>query len=97
MWWPTLSIKTTHDEFEGRAEWLTALTYSHWHFDYLVHGIHVAGITGSKTFGVAKKMKIKAVGAAVDINVSISNAIKGMEIAVNDHLKESGRKGLRVL
>lgn len=87
-------VKTTHREFEGRAEWLTALTYPHWHIDYLGHGIHVP-IVGSKMFGVAKKVKIKAVGASVDINVSISNVIKGIEIAVNDHLKERGRKGFK--
>lgn len=42
-------------------------------------------------------MNIKAVSASVGLNVSISNVIGGIEIEVNDYLKEKEKKGSKVL
>lgn len=53
-------IKIDHPEFEGRASW--AANYADDEdIDGAGHGTFVAGIVGSKSFGVAKKTQLLAV------------------------------------
>lgn len=58
-------IKVDHPEFEGRAVWGADVTGENRLEDCsphaVGHGTHVAGIVGSKTYGVAKKAKLVAI------------------------------------
>lgn len=95
-------IKTTHPDFEGRAVWGDAVAFPKLKVDAHGHGSHVAGTIGSRTYGVAKNVDLVAVGV---MNVlgsgTISDIIKGVEFAVNDHrlklaANKKGYKGATV-
>ncbi|KAL1924017.1 uncharacterized protein VTP21DRAFT_7052 [Calcarisporiella thermophila] len=77
-------ILTSHPEFEGRARW-GATFAPDGDRDLNGHGTHVAGTIGSKTYGVAKKVKLVAV-KVLDKNGSgsWSNIIAGVNWAAND-------------
>ncbi|KAJ3489274.1 hypothetical protein NLG97_g6033 [Lecanicillium saksenae] len=53
-------IDVNHPEFEGRATWLAKYGPGP-NYDECGHGTHVAGIIGSKTYGVAKKTQLYSV------------------------------------
>ncbi|ORY58386.1 subtilase [Pseudomassariella vexata] len=77
-------IDTTHAEFEGRAKWLANYADKD-DTDGQGHGTHCAGTIGSKTYGVAKKIKLFAV-KVLDSEGSGTNAdvIAGMDFVVKD-------------
>ncbi|KAL1917842.1 uncharacterized protein VTP21DRAFT_3676 [Calcarisporiella thermophila] len=79
-------IYTRHPEFEGRASWGKTFAPDG-DSDGNGHGTHVAGTIGSKTYGVAKKVKLIAV-KVLDRNGSgsWSNVIAGVNWAA-DHAK----------
>ncbi|KAK7679918.1 hypothetical protein QCA50_017078 [Cerrena zonata] len=91
-------IKVEHSEFEGRASWGDAVPFPHIKFDGHGHGTHCAGIIGSKTYGVAKKVELVAVGVMNALGSgTTSDIIKGIEFVVNDHKEkvQTKRKGFK--
>ena len=72
-------IRTTHQEFEGRAssDWTA---YGDSAEDALGHGTHVAGTIGGKSFGVAPKVKLHAIKVLDDSGWGYdSDIISGIE------------------
>lgn len=79
-------IKVGHDEFEGRATWGKSVAFPNLEVDGNGHGTHCAGIIGSKTYGVAKKVDLVAVSVMNLLGSGLtSDIIKGIEFVVNDH------------
>ena len=76
-------IRTTHVEFEGRASFGFNALENTEDIDRFGHGTHVAGIIGSKTYGVAKKTNLIAV-KIYDMTTSASAVISGFQWAVKD-------------
>lgn len=95
-------IKTEHPDFEGRAVWGDAIAFPKLRVDAHGHGSHVAGTIGSKTYGIAKKVDLVAVGVMNLLGSgTTSDIIKGVEFAVNEHrakisAKTKGYKGATV-
>lgn len=84
-------IYKDHPEFEGRAKFGIDAT-GEGPGDQIGHGTHVAGLIGSKTYGVAKQSIIYEVKVLNDKGTgNISNIITGLEFTVN-HCKDSGRQ-----
>ncbi|KAI1430149.1 oryzin precursor [Xylaria sp. FL1777] len=90
-------IYVDHPEFEGRASWGTSFVANDAlpTVDENGHGTHVAGIAGSKTYGVAKKTNLIAVKV---LNAAgsgpISQIIAGIQWVLDDakskgHLNKS--------
>jgi subtilisin family serine protease len=92
-------VKFTHPEFEGRV--LNGPNYSSDRgnsTDLNGHGTHVAGIIGSKTYGVAKNVTIVAV-KVLDARGAgtVSGVIAGLNWAVNDARVRRGNGKLRAI
>lgn len=86
-------IETTHREFEGRATFLANFVDDGSNTDGSGHGTHIAGIIGSKTYGVSKKVKLFAVKVlGADGTGSLSGVLAGIDFATND-AKSRGCKG----
>ncbi|KAF9775724.1 hypothetical protein IL306_006142 [Fusarium sp. DS 682] len=81
-------IRTTHQEFQGRAKngW-TAFRKDY--VDRLGHGTHVAGTIAGKTFGVAKKAKVISVKVFQGGSSDLSVILNGLEWAINDIIKKN--------
>lgn len=82
-------INVKHDEFEDRAK----LGYNAikpdtrtWTDDF-GHGTHIAGIIGSKTFGVAKKTNLIAVKVVERDTGLLSHVLEGLQWAIKDILQ----------
>ncbi|KAJ3498314.1 hypothetical protein NLG97_g1226 [Lecanicillium saksenae] len=77
-------VEDTHPEFEGRAKQIK--TFASTNRDGNGHGTHCSGTIGSKTYGVAKKVKIYGV-KVLDDNGSgtLSNVIAGMDFVAGDY------------
>ncbi|KAI0877342.1 oryzin precursor [Hypoxylon argillaceum] len=76
-----------HPEFEGRATWGTSFVADDQKptVDENGHGTHVAGIAGSKTYGVAKKTNLIAVKVLNGAGSGpISQIIAGIQWVVDD-------------
>lgn len=85
-------IYKEHDDFGGRAVFGADFT-GDGPGDGNGHGTHVAGIVGSDTFGVAKKVnlvEVKALNSRGQGN--LTTVISAVEFAVN-HCKSSDKKG----
>ncbi|KAK9236776.1 peptidase S8/S53 domain-containing protein [Lipomyces kononenkoae] len=86
-------IYLAHPDFEGRA--VEGADYTgEGSGDSNGHGTHVAGLIGSNTYGVAKKItliEVKVLGATG--GGSLSNVIAGLDYAANSRIS-SGRKGV---
>lgn len=76
-------IRTTHNEFEGRATF-GYNAVNDVNTDNAGHGTHVAGTIGGKTFGVAKKTNLIAVKIFEGNSGTTSTVIRGFDWAVND-------------
>jgi serine protease len=82
-------IDVKHPEFEGRATWGGNFADSEGPDGCMdSHGTHVAGIIGSKTFGVAKDTALISV-KVLDCKGSgrTSNVLRGIDYIVKDKLK----------
>ncbi|EDO19478.1 hypothetical protein Kpol_1018p5 [Vanderwaltozyma polyspora DSM 70294] len=81
-------IYKEHPEFEGRVKFAIDLTQEG-PGDENGHGTHIAGIVGSKTFGVAKKVNIIDVKALDKKGQGqLSTILKALEFTIR-HCKES--------
>ncbi|GEQ68494.1 hypothetical protein JCM33374_g2162 [Metschnikowia sp. JCM 33374] len=95
-------IKVSHPDFEGRASWGDALAFPKIRIDAHGHGSHVAGTIGGKTYGIAKKVDLVAIGVMNLLGSgTTSDIIKGLEFAVKEHqakvaAKQKGYKGATV-
>lgn len=89
-------IDTLHTEFEGRARWGFSTTSPY--VDVHGHGTHIAGIIGSLTYGVSKKVNLIAVGVVNSGGtVPPTDLIEGIKWAIADHkanVHKDGFKGL---
>ncbi|KAI4638573.1 hypothetical protein J4E93_009873 [Alternaria ventricosa] len=83
-------IRTTHKEFDNnRASWGYNAANSN-NADVTGHGTHVAGVIGSKTYGVAKKTNLIAVKVIGDDNVAAgSSVLAGLNWVTNDIVTKS--------
>lgn len=88
-------IRHTHTEFEGRAHFLYSTVRDGVTSDCgSGHGTHVAGIIGSKTYGVAKKVSIFAVRVLdCDGGGTARNIVEGVDAVLNRTLR-SGRRSV---
>ncbi|KAG0681346.1 hypothetical protein C6P40_000839 [Pichia californica] len=87
-------VSTKNPDFEGRAILGPNFSSDLRNIDYIGHGTHVAGIVGSKTYGVAKEVTIHSVKVLDRKGQgTLSAVIEGLEYAVNHHL-DSGVPGI---
>lgn len=85
-------IYLEHEEFNGRAIPGIDLT-GEGSGDYNGHGTHVAGIVGSKSYGVAKKVKLIEIKVLNRLGQgSLAMVLGGIEFAVK-HCQETSKKG----
>lgn len=87
-------VFVNHPQFENRATLGPNFSTDFRNIDYIGHGTHVAGVLGSKTFGVAKEVNIHSV-KVLDRHGqgSLSSVISGLEYAVK-HKNENGIRGI---
>lgn len=89
-------VEDTHPDFEGRAHQLRSYVSGSNHDDN-GHGTNVAGIVGSKTYGVAKKTTIFGIKVA-DQNgaYQTSNVIAGLDFVASDSRNQNCPKGVAI-
>lgn len=76
-------VNIHHPDFENRAKWGYQCKICS-DYDETGHGTHVAGLIGSRTFGVAKKVQIVSV-KVFELNFSpISRILAGLQWAVDE-------------
>lgn len=86
-------VRIDHPQFEGRARHGINLTPEDSN-DFNGHGTHVAGLIGSKTYGVSKYVELVNVKALDRWGAgSLSMIIAAIEFAVKD-MNETGKKGV---
>lgn len=89
-------IDVAHPEFEDRAVWSANFADSI-DTDCNNHGTHVAGLVGSKSYGICVDAKLHAVKVlSCDGSGSLSGVIKGIEWVYNEH-KRKAQKESRLL
>lgn len=78
-------IRTTHDEFEGRAVWGYSAYPDVGFVDDFGHGTHCAGTIGARTYGVAKQAGLVAVKVLDRTGRgTTAHILDGLEWAVNN-------------
>lgn len=86
-------IDISHPDFEGRADWGWPSKISK--IDKFGHGTHVAGLAGSKHFGVAKNVKLIAVKVLDDFGFGSSSAvINGIQYILKRTKRNPSRKAI---
>ena len=89
-------IDISHPEFENRAVW-SANFADNVDTDCNSHGTHVAGLVGSKSYGVCVDAKLHAVKVlSCDGSGSLSGVIRGIEWVFNEHKRKSRNESRRV-
>lgn len=82
-------IDVSHPEFEGRAVWSNNFADSI-NTDCNNHGTHVAGLVGSRSYGVCVDANLHAVKVLnCEGSGSLSGVIKGIEWVFNEHKRKS--------
>ncbi|KAF2149682.1 alkaline proteinase [Myriangium duriaei CBS 260.36] len=89
-------VDVSNKEFEGRAFNAHLLRKKNGYKDTNGHGTGVAGVIGSKTFGVAKKCKILSVKVMEDTDAPMSDVMLGFDWAVKD-INTHKRRGRSVI
>lgn len=85
-------IHVDHPDFEGRANWGASLVVNDPRpgVDENGHGTHVAGIAGSRTYGVSKKTNLVAVKVLNAAGLGpVSQIIAGLQWVVNDAISKN--------
>lgn len=86
-------IDISHPDFEGRASWGWPNTKTK--KDKFGHGTFVAGIAGSKHFGVAKNANLIAVKVLDDFGIgSSSDVVNGVHYILNRTKRFTSRKAI---
>jgi len=86
-------IDITNPEFENRASWGITTIANADNTDNNGHGTFVAGIVGSKTYGVAKKCNLIAVKSLNGEGVGVSSdVLSGLEYVVNQYNKANSTR-----
>jgi subtilisin family serine protease len=86
-------IDVNHPEFGGRAHW-GANFVDNTDTDCNNHGTHVAGLVGSKSYGVCADSSLYAVKVlSCDGSGSLSGVIQGIEWAYKQHIEKSKSSG----
>ncbi|GAM87541.1 hypothetical protein ANO11243_055670 [Dothideomycetidae sp. 11243] len=85
-------VDVGHKDFEGRAYNAHMVDKKAGFEDKAAHGTAVAGIIGSKTFGVAKKVKILSVKAMEEPTGPLSDTMAGFDWAVKDIIAHKRRQ-----
>ncbi|PNY28425.1 Cuticle-degrading protease [Tolypocladium capitatum] len=87
-------IEETHPEFQGRAKMVHSFVRDQ-ETDGNGHGTHCAGIIGSKTYGVAKKVKLFGVKVLDDSGTgTYANVIAGMQLVMLEAPKQKCPRGV---
>jgi cerevisin len=90
-------IDITHPQFEGRAVWGANFADDK-DTDCNSHGTHVAGLVGSRDFGMCVDANLHAVKVlSCDGSGSLSGVIKGIEWAYNSHKSKTKNETSRIV
>ncbi|KAK6527799.1 serine protease [Orbilia ellipsospora] len=87
-------VDLKNSEFEGRAKQIYSLSNKYTE-DQRGHGTHVAGIIGSKSFGVAKKVNLISVKIlpARGENAALRQILEGIDKAIESHVNRRNEPG----
>lgn len=87
-------INIAHKDFEGRATWGATIPEGDDDLDGNGHGSHCAGTIASKSYGVSKKAHVVAIKVLRSSGSgTMSDVVKGVEVAANLHTAESKKAG----
>ncbi|KAF2157221.1 extracellular alkaline serine protease [Myriangium duriaei CBS 260.36] len=89
-------INDRHIDFEGRARLGHNTMQYEQKKDTTGHGTHIAGLIGSKTFGVAKQCKMIAVKVVYNNRANTGVTLRGYQWAVQ-HILQYNRRGNSVI
>ncbi|CAO3574416.1 unnamed protein product [Mortierella alpina] len=88
-------INIQHVDFEGRARWGITTVPGAPNTDDNGHGTFVAGVIGSRTFGVAKKVRLIAVkGLNKEGTSSLSQILAALDWTIKQGRQSSNRKNV---
>ncbi|KAG0290904.1 hypothetical protein BGZ98_003250 [Dissophora globulifera] len=88
-------INIDHVDFEGRARWGTTTVPGAPNTDDNGHGTFVAGVVGSHTFGVAKKVSLIAVkGLNKEGSSTLSQILAALDWVVKQNTQSSNRRNI---
>ncbi|KAF9121833.1 hypothetical protein BGW39_010223 [Mortierella sp. 14UC] len=85
-------ININHIDFEGRARWGVTTVPGAPNADDNGHGTFVAGVVGSRTFGVAKKVNLIAVkGLNYEGTATLSQVLAALDWVIKQNASSSNR------